>query len=96
MKFYFHPKAEEELLYAVDYYEECSPGLGTDFSFEVYAAVKQIIAHPEAWMVLDGDIRRILLKRFPYGLLYSLIDDEIYILAVMHLRRDPDYWRQRQ
>jgi hypothetical protein len=96
MKFSFHPEAEEELLYAIDYYEECSPGLGTDFSFELYSSIKQIIAHPDAWAVLDGDIRRILLKRFPFGLLYTLIDDEIFILSVMHLRRNPDYWKQRK
>ncbi len=65
MKFSFHPEAEEELLYAIDYYEECSSGLGTDFSYEVYAAEKQIIAHPKAWTTIDDDIRRILLKRFP-------------------------------
>jgi len=35
MKFSFHPEAEEELVYAIDYYEECSPGLGTDFSSRV-------------------------------------------------------------
>jgi toxin ParE1/3/4 len=96
MKFYFHPEAEEELVYAIGYYEECSPGLGTDFSFEVYSAIKQIIAHPDAWTVIEDEIRRILLKRFPFGLLYTKILDEIHILAVMHLRRDPDYWKQRK
>jgi len=43
----------------------------------------------------DGDIRRCLTNRFPYGILYSIESDRIFILAVMHLHRDPDYWKHR-
>ncbi len=96
MNFFFHPDAEEELIHAIIYYEECSPGLGADFSIEVYSAIKQIIAHPEAWAVLEDEVRRSLLNRFPYGILYSIEENSIFILAVMHLHRDPDYWKHRK
>ena len=45
--------------------------------------------------MLKGEVRRCLVHRFPYGVLYSVEPEGISILAVMHLRRDPDYWKQR-
>jgi plasmid stabilization system protein ParE len=91
----FHPDAEAELSEAIQYYEDVEPGLGQDFAVEVYSAVQRAIAYPRAWMVLEGEVRRSLLRRFPYGVLYSEGDDEILIVAVMHLHRDPDYWKGR-
>jgi hypothetical protein len=54
-----------------------------------------ILAFPAAWTTLQGEIKRILVRRFPFGLLYILRDDEIYILAVMNLNRNPNYWKKR-
>ena len=45
--------------------------------------------------MLDGDIRRALVKQFPYGVIYSEEQQEILIIAVMHLHRKPEYWRNR-
>jgi len=45
---------------------------------------------------LEDDVRRCLTHRFPYGVLYSIEPSTIYILAVMHLHRDPDYWKHRR
>lgn len=50
---------------------------------------------PLAWSLVEADIRRVLVHRFPYGLLYSVDGGHLYILAVMHLRRQPGYWRER-
>jgi plasmid stabilization system protein ParE len=96
MTFSFHPEAEEEFLAAIRYYESCQRGLGEDFCFEIRSAVQRIVEFPETWPVLEGDVRRCLAHRFPYGLLYSVEEDEIFIVAVMHLRRDPDYWKCRR
>lgn len=96
MTYAFHPEAETEFLAAIDYYEECDPGLGGDFAGEVYATVANIVAHPQAWPVLRGETRRCLTNRFPYGIIYSIEPDRIYILAVMHLHRHPDYWIERK
>lgn len=95
MNLLFHPEAETEFLAAIDWYEERSVGWGTDFAAEIHAAIQRAIAMPLAWPRIDGDIRRVLAHRFPYGVLYAIDGRSIYILAVMHLRRQPDYWRAR-
>ena len=95
MNYFFHPEAEAEFIAAIDYYEEKQSGLGYDFAREVYTGIKSIIEHPQTWPVLDGEIRRRLIGRFPYGILYSDEGQKIFILAVMHLRREPNYWKKR-
>ena len=95
MTYEFHPEAEEEFLLAINYYEERQTGLGHDFAKEVYSAIQSIIEHPKTWPVFEMDIRRRLISRFPYAILYSDEGNAVYILAVMHLRRDPTYWIAR-
>lgn len=95
MIYRFHPEAEVELNLSIDYYESIEPGLGYDFAIEVYDAILRVVDFPKAWTILDGDVRRSLVKRFPYGVLYSEELDGILILAVMNLHRAPDYWKHR-
>lgn len=95
MNYAFHPEAEAEFLEAIAYYEERGTGLGLDFSAEVYGAIQRVLAFPMAWQVLDGDVRRVLVSRFPYGVLYTMEDDFIWIVAVMNLHRRPEYWQDR-
>lgn len=95
MKYSFHPDAEKEFGEAIDYYEECEAGLGYDFSVEVFAAIQNITAYPTACPSVEDDIRRCLIKRFPFGIIYSVEKSGIFILAIMHLRRHPDYWKTR-
>jgi len=96
MSFSFHPEAEEELNDAIDYYEEIEPGLGYDFAMEAYSTIRRSVEFPKAWAVLEGTIRRSLVKRFPYGILYSEEQKGIYIIAVMSLHREPGYWKYRK
>ncbi|WP_082926117.1 type II toxin-antitoxin system RelE/ParE family toxin [Halomonas sp. G11] len=91
----FHPEAEAELAESTEYYEDIEPGLGWDFALEVYSAIERAHRHPEAWTLLEGDIRRSLVRRFPYGVLYALENDDVFVLAVMHLHREPNYWKNR-
>ncbi len=95
MNWSFHPEAESEFLEAVNYYEECRTGLGHEFAVEIYAAIERIVAYPLAWPILEGQIRRLQTNRFPYGVLYTQDADTLYILAVMHLHRQPGYWKGR-
>lgn len=95
MTFSFHPEADEEFNEAIDYYENNEPGLGYDFSIEVHSSIQNIVNFPTAWPGLQDDIRRCLVKRFPYGVVYSIEQNGIFILAIMHLRRHPDYWKNR-
>lgn len=96
MKTKFHPEAAQELEEAAIYYEERQLGLGKQLSQEIEATAKLITTFPQAWTMVDDPIRRALVRRFPFGLLYAVNDDEIYILAVMHLNREPDYWKKRK
>ena len=87
-------RAEAELVEAMNYYGGQASGLGTRFLAEVEAAVALIEAHPLAWMPRSSRARRCRVKHFPFGLLYQVRADEILILAVMDLRRDPKRWEQ--
>jgi len=95
MSYRFHPEAEVELNLSIDYYESIEPGLGYDFAIEVYDTIQRVWEFPKAWTILDGEVRRSLVKRFPYGVLYSEDAGDILILAVMNLHRAPDYWKHR-
>lgn len=96
MSYSFHPEAENEFFQAIDYYESREEDLGFDFAMEVYAAIDRAVEYPKAWPVIDGEVRRCQTKRFPYGILYSEEANGIFILAVMHLHREPKYWKHRQ
>lgn len=95
MKFLFHPEAEAELIEAADYHESKETGLGVDFAMEIYSAIERIASFPMAWPKIEPEIRRCLVRRFPYGILYSDNRDTILIVAIMHLHRKPDYWKYR-
>ncbi len=92
----FHRLAERELNEAAQYYDVEEPGLGSSFLQEVERCFQAIEAHPEAGEILRGSIRRRLLRRFPYALLYKIKPSGIRILAVMNLKRRPSYWVGRE
>ena len=62
---------------------------------EVQAAIEQIKSYPAAWHPLEEGIRRCMTRRFPYGVIYLVREEELLILAVTHLHREPEYWRYR-
>ena len=68
----FLPPAAREVREAARYYEEKVPGLGFNFVAEVRAAIRRILAHPQAWCPLDEVFRRCRTARFPYGLIYTI------------------------
>ncbi|MGV7928114.1 MAG: type II toxin-antitoxin system RelE/ParE family toxin [Spirochaetota bacterium] len=92
----FHPDVVEELNAAVDYYENLAEGLGVEFADEVFSGIELISRFPEAWSDLSSGLRRCLISRFPYGLIYRKDNDEIYILAIMQMNREPGYWKSRR
>jgi len=92
----WHRLAEHELNEAAQYYDRDEPGLGSAFLDEVDRCLQSIEAHPEAGPILRGSVRRRLLRRFPYALLYRIKPNGIRILAVMNLKRRPMYWVDRE
>lgn len=96
MRLTYIQEARLEFAEAVSYYKSCREGLGLEFYRRVIAAEEDILQQPEAWACLDEPYRRKLLKQFPYGLIYHQPEpDWIEIVAVMHLHREPDYWKNR-
>lgn len=91
----YHPEAAQEATDAVDRYERERPGLGADFRRELDATIERITATPEFFGFLGDDIHCLRLHRFPYGVLYQAQPERIFIVAVMHLHRHPDYWKHR-
>ena len=94
MKSRFLSTAELELAEALEFYEAAREGLGGEFLAEIEAAVSLIEAHPLAWTALSTRTRRCRISRFPFGLLYQVRSDEILIVSVMDLRRDPKRWER--
>lgn len=92
MRVTFNELAERELNDAAHYYEREQPGLGAAFIAEVERCTAAVGEHPEASPIVLGAIRRRLCQRFPYGLLYTVVEGELRILAVMNLKRRPGYW----
>jgi hypothetical protein len=95
MRCVFHPDAETEFFAAIAYYEDREPGLGYDFAIEVHSTIDTILSFPQAWPIIEDGIRRCLVRRFPYGIIYAIDEEIVFILAVMHLHRDPGYWKER-
>jgi len=83
----FSKLACQELDDAARFYEIEFQGLGKQFREEIRKAAKRISEYPEAWSVEQGDIRKCLLHKFPYKLLYSIEEDHIFIIAVAHQHR---------
>jgi plasmid stabilization system protein ParE len=90
-----HPEAKREMIASTLFYEERSPGLGRLFLDEVEYGFRRIAERPDAWNLLSSKVRRCLLTEFPFGIIYRNEPERIYILAVMHLRREPGYWKNR-
>ncbi|MGH9784921.1 MAG: type II toxin-antitoxin system RelE/ParE family toxin [Terriglobia bacterium] len=95
MTYEFHPEAEQEFVEAAAYYERNVTGLGQRFGSEVRHAVERLLEYPELGSPLDADLRRLVLIRFPYVLIYGSTPDMLRIVAVAHARRRPGYWRAR-
>ncbi|TPQ28229.1 type II toxin-antitoxin system RelE/ParE family toxin [Methylomonas koyamae] len=91
----FLAAAETELDQAYQWYEQQQSGLGKQFLSEFDAAIRRITAFPTSYVLIDTDIRRCLIKRFPYGVLYGIDRQSIIVVAVAHLHRKPDYWLPR-
>lgn len=95
MKVGFARLARDEYNDAILYYELQRPGLGKEFKSEVRLAIERMLRFPLGWPVERGEIRKCLLHRFPYKLLYAVEAERLLIVAVAHQHRQPDYWAKR-
>ena len=87
--------AEDEFVDAISYYNEQSEGFGYEFAVEIKQTFARILQFPDACFPLSARTRRCRTKRFPYGVIYQVRIDIILIVAIMHMRRHPDSWKNR-
>ncbi|HEU4710357.1 MAG TPA: type II toxin-antitoxin system RelE/ParE family toxin [Pyrinomonadaceae bacterium] len=95
MNYSFHPDAEKELEDIEAHYDGMREALGDRFRIEVEATIARILKFPTGWQPLSEVVRRCRLLSFPYSIIYRVKTDEIRILAIMHHRREPNYWTYR-
>jgi len=92
-----HELASAELEAAVRWYERRRRGLGAEFFDAVADMVAMIAERPDVGTPIPGmsSTRRVLVRRFPYQVVYHLTPTEITITAIAHLKRRPQYWKDR-
>ena len=92
----FHPEAEREMIAAAAWYESQQTDLGKRFLAAVQECLNKVEINPCLFPVMEGAVRRSLLKTFPFGVVYRINSESIIVEAVMHLHREPGYWKTRQ
>ncbi len=92
----FHPEARDELNQSVAFYEARYAGLGYRFLAAVETTTERIVQQPDAGSPLAGGFRKWIVAGFPFNVIYRIWDNDIYLIAVAHHRRRPDYWRERE
>lgn len=95
MQIRWHPDARLEAGQAARFYGEKRSGLEQRFLDMLADALQRISRHPHMYATLDGNIHKCKVARFPYGMIYRTKPESIEIIAVMHLRREPGYWKSR-
>jgi plasmid stabilization system protein ParE len=96
MKLRWHGEARMEADAAAAFYNDKQPGLAQRFLDDLEEALHRIRRHPLAYRQVENDVRKCRVAHFPYGLIYRVRTEHIEILAVMHLRRAPGYWKERR
>jgi plasmid stabilization system protein ParE len=92
----FRPQADQEVQSARQWYEGQRPGLGIEFANAIDEVVERISSNPLAFPIVHSETRRAVVRRFPYGIYFRVLEDQIVVTAVMHGRRHPRRWQARQ
>ena len=91
----FHRDADQEYCEEAGYYARIDPELGGRFYDEIESIICDIRRHPDRFPLFDPPVRRHFSNVFPYAVLYVAQPDRVLIIAVMHMKRRPGYWRGR-
>ncbi len=89
------PEARVEFDEATDWYEQRRPGLGATFVARVHEVFDHIVANPRRHAVVYLDVRKTLVPKFPYVILYHEEPGEVVVISVFHTSRDPSIWKSR-
>jgi toxin ParE1/3/4 len=88
-------EAEKEVDEAFGYYDAQRPGLGPEFLAEVQRVFDRIAVTPLLYAAVLADVRKAVVRRFPYCVYYRAHQDRVEVLAVFHTSRDSTEWRRR-
>ena len=91
----FLTPARTEVREIIAYYNQQRDGLGLEFAAELKQALLRIRHHPTAWSPLSARVRRCLIHRFPYSVIYEVRSDVVLIAAIQHHSKEPNSWRDR-
>lgn len=92
----FHPDAIAEGQAAYEWYRDRNPSAANAFVAELDHAIRQIQDNSEGWPMHMHGTRKFLFRRFPYQVIYRIIESTIQVIAVAHGRRRPGYWKSRR
>jgi len=96
MRVTYHHAAEAELIETAQFYEHRLSGLGVEFLNAIDQAIAVIVESPERWRVIEKDVQRYLMPRFPFAIYYRMLSDHVRILVIKHHSRHPNYGRGRR
>lgn len=96
MKFFLHPQAKEELEHAIRFYKQQQAGLDKRFIETLEDAINRVCRNPLLYRKVENETRKCRLLHFPYTLIFRNHSDRIEIIAIMHLRKQPNYWQSRK
>lgn len=92
MRLVFRPEAQAEIFAAQSWYEDRAPGLGLEFARAVDGAIARIRRTPTTFARLEAQYRLLMLRKFPYSIIYHATDAEIVVVSCFHHRRRPTSW----
>ena len=96
MEYIYHAEAFDEYREAVLHYNNISSTIANQFVVKIEQTVALIREQPNAWVVVSKNIRRSIVKGYPYSIFFSVYSGKIYILAIAHQKRKPNYWKKRK
>jgi toxin ParE1/3/4 len=91
----FHPEAKRELQDAAAWYNHQRKGLGAEFFLCIDESISRIIENPLLYPIIHNNIRRAVVRRFPFAVFYE-VDEEIRVIAIFHSYRNPNWWKSRK
>ena len=94
-KVVFHPGASEDYAEAFAWYNARGVLLASDFEREIERGIRLIFENPLRWPEFDSERRRLVVRKFPYSIIYEMHGEEVVVLAVAHGKRKPYYWLDR-
>lgn len=95
MQYSIRKEAEDDMAEAYEYYESCRENLGSDFLLCIEESFARIAKNPNQYKPIYKDVHRALVRRFPYGVYYVVIEKQISIIGVVHARKNPKHWQER-